>query len=784
MAILLQRLGLFSARRRWWVIVAWITILAGVASAYATAGGALSSSFSIPGTPAQKVNDQLAEAFASASGGTGQIVFSTRDGEEFTPAQQSSIADALDRASKVDGVSGTINPFDAAKQRDAAAEQLAAAEAQLSAATAMPGLQAQEIDDQQRLLAAASGVKSLSTDGNTGIATVIFTDAAADITPSELAVVREAVDQQKIDGVAVEFDAALADPGGPPGATEVIGVVIAAIVLFIMLGSMIAAGLPLIAAVVGVGVGALGVLSFSGVVEQTETTPILGLMLGLAVGIDYSLFILHRHRQNLRAGIPLRKSIGLATGTSGTAVFFAGVTVIIVLAALNITGIGFLGLMGTAGAVCVAIAVLVALTLTPAMLALAGTKVLPKKERHLISLNESAPDSAPHDQPQLTVKKPRRDGNIGTRHPVIVIVGGLIVMLVLALPAMNLRLALPDAGSQPATSTQYKAYTQIGDAFGAGMNGPILVVANVPSTTSPSELTRIEADLADQLMGIPNVTATALGGASDDNRTLIYQVIPKQGPSAASTEQLVKDLRAFSPELATSSDVTIGVTGLTAINIDISTKLGSALPLYLTVVLGLSILIMILVFRSILIPVVATAGFLLSILATLGTVTAVLQYGWGLSLLGLHTPTPVLSILPTLLVGIVFGLAMDYQLFLVSGMREAHVHGKNAKDAVRAGINTSRSVITAAAIIMIGVFGGFALSESATITPVGLGLALGVLIDAFLVRMLLVPATMTLLGEAAWWMPKWLNKILPNVDVEGSQLEQQTHTEVRIPIHA
>ncbi|MBC8116883.1 MAG: MMPL family transporter, partial [Candidatus Saccharimonas sp.] len=732
--------------------------------------------FSIPGTPAQKVNDQLAESFTSASGSTGQIVFSTHDGQQFAPRQQSSVASALTRASKVDGVSNTVNPFDSAKQQAAAAEQLASAEAL--------GLKSQQIHDQQRLMEAASGVKSLSTDGSTAVATVIFTDAATDITPSELAAVREAVGKEKIDGVAVEFDSALADPGGPPGATETIGVVIAAIVLFIMLGSMIAAGLPLVASIVGVGVGALGVLSFSGVVEQTATTPILGLMLGLAVGIDYSLFILHRHRQNLRAGIPMRRSIGLATGTSGNAVLFAGITVIIVLAALNITGIGFLGLMGTAGAVCVAIAVLVALTLTPAMLAFADTKVLPKKERHLVKSNETTSDRAHHDQPQQTAKRRRKDGNIATRHPVIVIVGGLIVLLVLALPAVNLRLALPDAGSQPATSTQYKAYSQIGRAFGAGMNGPIIVVANVPSTTNSSELTHIEANVADQLMKIPNVTAAALGGASEDNRIVIYQVIPKQGPAAASTEQLVKDLRALSPELATSSGVTIGVTGLTAINIDISAKLGDALPLYLIVVLGLSILIMILVFRSVLIPVIATAGFLLSILATLGTVTAVFQYGWGLSLLGLHTPAPVLSILPTLLVGIVFGLAMDYQLFLVSGMREAHVHGKNAKVAVRAGLNTSKAVITAAAIIMIGVFGGFALSESSTITPIGLGLGIGVFFDAFVVRMLLVPATMTLLGEAAWWLPKWIDKILPNVDVEGSQLEQETHTETRSAIHA
>ncbi|MCB2412209.1 MMPL family transporter [Demequina sp. TTPB684] len=779
MATLLQRLGLFSARHRWWVIAAWIAILGTVALTYATVGGALSTSLSIPGTPAQKVNDQLASAFPSAGGGNGQLVFSTRNGEPFTAAQEAAIADALSRAVDVDVVSGAMDPFVFADQRAAAAEQLEEARSQISMASeqvtspeeqAALDLQAQVIEDQQRIMQAGSGFASVSPGEDTAVATLQFTTANAEIAPSELAQIRDAVIRQEIDGVTVEFDSAIADPGEPPGATEAIGVVIAAVVLFVMLGSLVAAGLPLVSAIVGVAVGAVGILSLSGVVEISSTTPILGVMLGLAVGIDYSLFILNRHRQYLRAGVPVRRSIGLATGTSGSAVLFAGMTVIIALAALNLTGIGLIGLMGTAGAICVAIAVLVALTLTPALLALADVRVLPKRERRLAHTDDDALATAPSNLGSRTAKGGRQNGSVATRHPVVVIVSGLLALLVLAVPAASLRLGLPDAASQPASSTQYKAYSQIGRAFGPGMNGPIVVVATLPEAANEAELTRIEADVADHLMTIPHVTAAALGGASEDNSVVVFQVIPAEGPVAASTEQLVKDLRAASSTLETDLGVTIGVTGLTAMNIDTSAKLGDALPLYLIVVLGLSILILVVVFRSILIPLIATAGFLLSILATLGIVTAVFQYGWGLSLLGLETPSPVLSFLPTLLVGIVFGLAMDYQLFLVSGMREAHVQGAKARDAVLVGLDGSKAVITAAALIMIGVFGGFALSQSSTVTPIGLGLGLGVLIDAFVVRMLLIPATMTLLGESAWWLPKRIDRILPDMDVEGSQL--------------
>ncbi|TIH40456.1 MMPL family transporter [Subtercola vilae] len=814
MAKLLQRLGLASARRAWIVIAVWVVILAGAGTAFLVAGGSLASTFSISGTPAQNVADQLQASLPDADRGTGQVVFTTSDGSAFTTEQQTDIATALTAAGATPGVSSTIDPFqtaadrqaqqtkltDAAAQLTTASAQLAAGQAQLDQAKAQlqaaganaptgaadqlaqqqatldqnkTTLEAQQaqVSDGQRLGSAAAKLQTVSSDNATAVATVVFSKPTADVTPDEKTAAVNAINATSIPGVVENYSASMSSVTVGVSAGEIAGIVIAAIVLFIMLGSLVAAGLPLLSSFIGVGVGALGVLAFSGVVSMSSATVTLGLMLGLAVGIDYSLFILNRHRRQLRAGVPLQESIGLANGTSGNAVMFAGITVIIALAALNITGIGFLGLMGTAGAIVVAIAVLVALTFTPALMSLAGLRVLPKKERAALGTQKHAAAAAPHEAPEHA-KKASREGTLATRHPVIILAAGIIALLIVAIPALSMRLALPDGKSQPTDSTEYIAYTDIDKAFGAGTNGAIIVVANLPTTTSDQALTSLEAKVADKLLAVNNVVAAAPAGASADNRTVIFQVIPSDGPSAASTEQVVKDLRDLSGSLDNQLGVTIGVTGLTAINIDISAKLADALPLYLVIVLGLSILIMILVFRSIAVPLIATTGFLLTVLATFGAVTAVYQWGWLGFIFGIHDPAPILSFLPILLIGIIFGLAMDYQLFITSGMREAHVHGMPARKAVNAGLRTARPVVVAAGIIMISVFGGFVFGDLVEARVIGFGLAIGVLVDAFVVRLLLVPAAMHLLGEKAWWLPRWLDRITPDVDVEGAKLER------------
>ena len=622
----------------------------------------------------------------------------------------------------------------------------------------------------EALAAAATKFQTVSTDRETAIATVLFKKTAAKLEVSEKNQVIDSLDKLKLPNVAVEYSQELTQSiEGILGVGEAIGLIIAAIVLFVMLGSMIASGLPVLAAILGVGVSATLTMALSGVIEMTSTTPVLGVMLGLAVGIDYSLFILNRHRRQLKAGMPIDESIALANGTSGNAVLFAGLTVIIALVALNLTGIGFLGMMGNFAGLSIAIAVLIALTFTPAVMKLAGLKLLSRRERRRLADSSVESRSADaHNEAEMQKNKTVW----ATKHPWLALILTFGVLLTIAIPATSMRLGLPDGSAQPTDTTQYRAYSLITKSFGAGANGQIAAVVTLPEKLGKDDLLALKAGIATELMGIKNVAAAVPAADSKDGKILLFQVLPKDGPTAASTEQVVRDLRAESASIASAYNADFGVTGLTATNIDLSKKLADALPLYLGVVLALSMLLMIAVFRSILVPLLGSLGFLLTVVATLGAVVAVYQWGWLGQVFDVHDPGPVLNFLPTMLIGILFGLAMDYQLFLVSGMREAYAHGESPRQAINHGIRAGRPVVIAAAIIMIAVFGSFAFSHLAMVRPIGLGLAVGVLADAFLVRLLFVPATMRLLGKAAWWMPKWLDRILPDLDVEGAKLER------------
>lgn len=835
MARLLARLGRFSSRKPWLVIVGWIVLLAAAGGAYLGAGGSLASGFSIPNTPTQQVTDRLNSALEGVGGAVGTVVFQTDDGSAFTADQQQAIADALADLEGLDDVAQVVDPFataqqqadqgqqladgqdqldagaaqldDAQTQLDAGRDQLEAGQAQLDAAKAQaeaagmgemlaPQFAAQqeqidaqraqldagqqEIDDNRAELAEqqekltlgqslfdnASGVVTVSDDGATALGAVVFDATLFDLDPADRIAVSDALRDADIPGVTLEFSAELTNSlDGLLGVGEIVGVLIAAVVLVIVFGALLPAVLPLASSIIGVGVGVAGSLAFSGVVEMASVTPVLGVMLGLAVGIDYALFIVNRHRRQLRAGASLdreaiRESIGLANGTAGNAVVFAGSTVFIALLALNVTGIPFLGVMGTVGAVCVLIAVLVAITLTPALLGLVGPRVLNKRARAKVG----HPDTV-----VPTVKA------MPTWRAIVSAVVAIGILLVAAIPALSLRLGLPDGSSEAVESTQYKSYMIVADEFGAGRNGTLVVTAE-PATPVDADdevaVLRLQVEIEDVLMAQSDVAAVAPVGVADDGALLAFQVIPEEGPSSVSTEQLVAALRALSPIDTDLGATTLGVAGQASGNIDISEALAAALPIYLAVVIGLSILIMIVVFRSLLVPLIATGGFLLSFFAALGAVTAIYQWGWLGEVFGVHDPGPVLNFAPVILVGVLFGLAMDYQLFIASGMREAFVHGMPARTAVTAGVRGARAVVTAAAIIMISVFGGFIFSELAMIRPLGFGMAVGVLFDAFLVRLVLMPALMHLLGRAAWWMPTWLDRILPNVDVEGASLER------------
>jgi len=842
MAKLLYRLGRSSAKRPFAVIFTWLVLLAIAAGAFLTFGGTLVSTIDIPGTPTAQTTDRLEEEFPDAARGTGNVVFQTEDGSEFTDAQQAAIQDVIDEARAVEGVEDVVDPFEtdaeltdekqeltegreeldnAREQLDAAPEQFAEAEAELedvqaeldaaqeqldaakeqAIAGGLPqatveqqfGAQQEQLDaarDEleagreqleerqadyedglteveegeellavgEQLVEATNDYSLVSDDQAAAVATVQFVDADMDVTPSVRQDVVTTFTDADIAGVEVlpsqELSMAVPDV---LGWTEVIGLVVAGIVLVIMLGTFITAGLPLINALVGVGVGALTAMAFSSVVEMTSVTPVLGVMLGLAVGIDYALFIVHRHRTQLKDGMALHHSIGMATGTSGNAVVFAGATVVIALLALNLTGIPFLGLMGTVGGFVVTVAVAVAITLTPAMLSLLGKRALSKRERRALA------DRDGHAEKTKPLKP------MSNARAVVTTVVTIAVLAIIAIPVFSMRLGIPDGSAESPDSTEYQAHAAQSEHFGPGFNAPIVGVADIPGDLDEDARLEATAAQAEQLAAVDNVAHVVPVGENEAGDLLMFQIIPTEDANAESTVELVYDLRALDP----AGEVTnLALAGHATGVIDISDALAEVLPLYLGVVVGLSLLIMIVVFRSLVVPLIASGGFVLSVGAALGAVVAIYQWGWLGEMFMVHSPSPVLSFLPTILIGVLFGLAMDYQLFISSGMREAYAHGMQARLAVQKGFVQGRSVVAAAAIIMVSVFGGFVYADDPYIRPIGFGLAIGVLFDAFLVRLLLVPALMHLLGRHAWYLPKWLDRILPNVDVEGAALTE------------
>ncbi|MBX3312418.1 MAG: MMPL family transporter [Microbacteriaceae bacterium] len=778
MAKLLQRLGKFSATNSWKIIAAWLVILLAAGGAFIAGFGKLSNSFDIPGTPAAEVIDRMQSELPELSGAVGYVVYHTADGSAITAEQATKIREVIaGLSSEVDGIANVVDPYATAEQMQQISAQIQAgyqqineAKVQIDAAEAAGFISAIEaeyaraqiagqelaLDQSVELYGYAQNIQMVSDDGSVAMVTVSFKDSMFDLDEGIKNAVMEYFEDNPVTGVNTDFSNVIAQSlPGLFGVSEAIGLAIAAIVLLVMLGGLIAASLPIATALVGVGIGALTALSFSSIIDMASVTPILGVMLGLAVGIDYSLFIVNRHRKQLASGMDVVESIALANGTAGNAVVFAGSTVIVALLGLNITGISFLGLMGNIGAGTVAIAVLIAITLTPALLGLAGRRVLNK--RTLKNLVQKV-------RRQKEVKPMNTWRALGT---IIVAVAALGI---LAIPAAEMRLGLPDGASEPADSTAYAAYETMSEAFGAGTNGALIVLAELDEPLTDETEIFVQLQIARELASLENVTAVAPAATNTDRNLIVFQIVPADGPNAASTDALVKDLRSLD---LTDEGITLGVSGQTAINRDISDKLADVLPTYLILVVGLSLLIMILVFRSILVPVIATLGFVLSLLATYGALVAVFQWGWLGEIFGITAPGPIMSFLPIILVGILFGLAMDYQIFLAAGMREAFVHGTEARKAVAQGFRAGRAVVIAAALIMISVFGGFVFADSMLVRSVGFGLAVGVLFDAFIVRLLLMPALMHVLGKGAWWIPKWLDRILPDVDVEGAALEKE-----------
>ncbi|WP_431886307.1 MMPL family transporter [Micromonospora wenchangensis] len=717
MATLLYRLGRASLRRRRLVVAVWLVVLVGLGIAAATLKGPTASNFTMPGTESQQALDLLAERFPAASGATGTIaVKAPADGQLTTPDGQAVVKGVVQEAATLPGVIGAVDPYQS---------------------------------------------QAITPNGRYALIQVQFATGADDVTDDQRAAYEKVGAQAEAQGWQIAPGGEVLNAEPEVGSTEALGVLVAAIVLIITFGSLVAAGMTMLNALIGVGVGMAGLFALSSVVELTSTAPILALMLGLAVGIDYSLFITSRHRQHLLEGLTPEEAVGRAVGTAGSAVLFAGATVVIALAGLAVVGIPFLTVMGLAAAGTVSVAVLVAITLAPALLGFAGRRVLPRKLRTVTPAAEVT-DAAPAAEDRSGFGFRWAQWVTRLRIPVILV--GLLGLGLLALPAQDMRIALPDASTAPVGSPARTSADLIREGFGPGFTGRLAVVV---TSDSPQDTAAAVPQVAALVQRTDGVLAVAPPQLDPSGRTALIGVIPKSGPTDAATETLVHDIR---DRVGSIGNAEVLLTGVTAIGIDVSEKLSDAMPVYLLLVVGLSILLLMLVFRSILVPVKAALGFLLTVAATFGITVAVFQQGHLASLVGLDSPAPLISFLPILLIGILFGLAMDYEVFLVSRMREDFVHGDTARQATINGMGHGARVVTAAALIMMSVFGGFVFLDDPVIKSMGFALAVGVAIDAFVVRMTIVPAVMSLLNARAWWLPRWLDRALPNVDIEGEGL--------------
>jgi putative drug exporter of the RND superfamily len=745
MSSLLARLGRASYRRRGLVAVAWVALLGAVVTLLLTLGNSFDDEFSIPGSESQDALDSLDAAAPGAAGVGAQIVFVAPDGQTVTdPAFAAAIEQVVAEAQRAPQVAAAVSPFDS---------------------------------------------QAIAPDGGAALATVQYAVQRENLHPTSLDALQETTAAAEDAGLEVAVGGnAFGTTGVAIGATEFIGVGVAVLVLVLTFGSLLAAGMNLLTATVGIGVGMGALLLTSNVVTLSSSAPTLALMIGLAVGIDYTLFILSRHRTQLAAGMDPEESAARATGTAGSAVVFAGLTVVIALSGLAVVGIPFLTVMGVGAAGTVLVAVLVALTLLPALLGFAGTRLAPKPGSRAARRERAGAEQGTGAGGSMGARWTR----LVTRRPLLTVLGVLAGLVLLAVPAPQLQLALPDNSTAAPESPERRAYDLISENFGPGLNGPLVVLVE---NLDPATAQQAAGSIAVAVGGTPTGTPGEFDGGLDDvafaqpsvlpdGTTAIVTVIPESGPQEEATNALVAELRDLAPELEEETGADLAVTGQTAVAIDVSDRLGDALLPFAIVVVGLALVLLLLVFRSVLVPIKAAVGFLLSVGAAFGAVVAVFQWGWFNDLLGVPATGPVISFLPVLLMAVLFGLAMDYEVFLVSRMREEYVHGAAPRDAVVTGARHAARVVVAAALIMFAVFASFVSIEDVIVKAIALGLAVGILVDAFLVRMTLVPAVLALLGRSAWWLPRWLDRLLPDLDIEGARLtggRPATHEADRSP---
>ena len=760
MATLLYRLGKTAFRRWPFFLAAWLVAMVAVAGFAATNSKPMTDAFSIPGIPSEKAADLQSELFPNSVDAFDQasvsVVLSAPKGKtlvDYTTQVDDLVADLADgpQMPAADAPTAPMNPVTNAQD-----QYKAMIKAEIKAGKTKPEAEAAV----QKTAQETAAVAPVTPDGRVGVITFDFdVKTVMDVKPSSQDAVKDAMAKARDSGLTVEANGSGMSSFAPPGgASELIGVGLALLVLVLTFGSLVGAGLPIVTALWGVALGITGISAATAFMDIGSSTPMLATMIGLAVGIDYALFILARYRNELHHTDDREEAVGISVGTAGSAVVFAGLTVLIALSALAVVRIPFLTAMGLAAAGTVFIAVMVALTLLPAVLGMLKSKAFggqvrkynPKREADGKIINNGV-----------------RWARLMGRKPVAVVILVVVALGALAIPMKGLHLAFPTDSTSSVDTTQRKASDLLTEAFGPGREAPMLIVADARDVAKNQRQAAFD-DIKDWAKSQNDVDSAFVAVQNEAGTGALITVIPASGPDEVATDDLLTDLREGQSGIESATGTTTGVTGLTAITADVSERLSAALPIYLSVVIGLAFILLMLVFRSILVPLTATLGFLLSVLATLGATVAVFQEG----AFGLMEGQPIVSFMPIFLIGVVFGLAMDYQVFLVTRIREAHVHGASPREAVVDGFRNSARVVAAAAVIMTAVFAAFMLQDEPIIKSMGFALAVAVIFDAFIVRMTLIPAVMYLLGDKAWYLPKWLDRILPNVDVEGENLHR------------
>ena len=706
---MLQRLAAWCYRRRRTVLVLWIVALVGVSVIGSNVGSTFSQGFSLSDTESQQAARLLESRFPARAGDEGQIVFA-HDGGVDDAAVQTRMEQLFDQVEQVPHVSTIVSPW------------------------------------------AADGASQVARSGDIAYATVQFDRAASKIPDSTIERIRHLADGAASDTLHVELGGRMFQEPGGIGPAELIGILAAIVILLVAFGSLLAMGLPILVALFGIGIGLALVQLLSHTIATPDFATQLASMIGIGVGIDYALFIVTRYRQGLDEGFQPEHAVVRAIDTAGRAVVFAGCTVVISLLGLFVMGVDFVNGMAVGTSVTVAIVMLASITLLPALLGFAGRTI----DRFSVRRRK---EPKPREQTLWF-----RWSRIVQRRPWPAAIGGLAFLLVLAIPLLSMRLAFPDAGGNPKSDTTRQAYDLVAEGFGAGFNGPLVLAAEFPKGSDTAALDRLAA----RLQQTPDVTAVIGPIASPSGDAAVIRVIPSSSPQSVATTDLVATLRDdVIPDALRDSDVQVHVGGLTASSIDVSERLASRLPLFIGAVLVLSFLLLMAVFRSLLVPLKAVVMNLLSIGAAYGVVVAIFEWGWGSGALGVEQTGPIAPFVPMMMFAILFGLSMDYEVFLLSRIREEYDRTGDNALAVADGLASTARVITAAALIMVCVFGSFILGDATTVKLFGLGLATAILVDATVVRMVLVPATMELLGDRNWWFPKWLDRIIPRLHVEA-----------------